>query len=151
MVYQTQSVRDPVFSVSYAKGVVLYAFDFIKEKLLNAKNDMARTGTLGLIIGSSRYYDWDAARREVAIGYTFLTRAHWGGATNRELKRLMVDWAFQYADRIWFHVGKHNLRSARAMEKIGAVLDHEEIKVLFGQAHPYLHFRIDQGMPLHLD
>jgi RimJ/RimL family protein N-acetyltransferase len=74
----------------------------------------------GKIIGSSRYYKYDPHRREVAIGYTFLTRAFWGGATNREMKSLMLDHAFQSVDRVLFEVGENNLRSRRALEKIGA-------------------------------
>jgi len=76
----------------------------------------------GRIIGSSRYYEFDAARSEVAIGYTFLTRDHWGGATNGELKALMLDHAFQVVRAVIFHVGESNLRSRRAVEKLGAVL-----------------------------
>ncbi len=82
----------------------------------------------GEIIGSSRYYDWDPARREVAIGYSFLVRAHWGGASNAEMKQLMLDHAFAQAGRVWFHVGRDNRRSRRAMEKIGARLSHEGLR-----------------------
>jgi len=32
----------------------------------------------GQIVGSSRYYEWNPAEKEVAIGYTFLARSHWG-------------------------------------------------------------------------
>jgi RimJ/RimL family protein N-acetyltransferase len=74
----------------------------------------------GEIIGSSRYYKYDPDRREVAIGYTFLKRAFWGGATNREMKALMLDYAFQFVDRVLFEVGENNLRSRKALEKIGA-------------------------------
>src|SRR6185295_2524762 len=45
----------------------------------------------GKIIGSSRYYQYNAAGREVFVGYTFLRRSFWGGAYNRELKSLMLD------------------------------------------------------------
>jgi len=79
----------------------------------------------GQIIGSSRYYEWDPDHREVAIGYTFLARSHWGGTANREMKHLMLDHAFRWTDRVWFHVASSNLRSRRAMEKIGARLAHE--------------------------
>jgi RimJ/RimL family protein N-acetyltransferase len=72
------------------------------------------------IIGSSRYYKYDPDRREVAIGYTFLKRAFWGGTTNREMKALMLDYAFQFVDRVLFEVGENNLRSRKALEKIGA-------------------------------
>ena len=74
----------------------------------------------GEIVGSSRYYKYDPARREVAVGYTFLKRAFWGGAINREMKSLMLDHAFQFVDRVLFEVGENNLRSRRALEKIGA-------------------------------
>lgn len=47
------------------------------------------------MIGSSRYYDWNPEAREIAIGYTFLARSHWGGRTNGELKKLMLDHIFQ--------------------------------------------------------
>lgn len=76
----------------------------------------------GRVIGSSRYYGLDQERREVTIGYTFLTRAYWGGAYNRELKTLMLEHAFTFADAALFFVGEDNLRSRRAMEKIGGTL-----------------------------
>lgn len=97
----------------------------------------------GAVIGSSRYYDLDPARREVAIGYTFLARSHWGGASNREMKRLMLDHAFRWAEVVWFHVGSNNLRSRKAVEKIGARLDHEGHKEAGGVVHDYAFYRID--------
>jgi RimJ/RimL family protein N-acetyltransferase len=97
----------------------------------------------GEVIGSSRYYDWDPARREVAIGFTFLTRRHWGGSTNRELKRLMLDHAFRFAERVWFHVAKSNWRSRRAMEKVGAMLSHETMREHGGVLLDYLVYKVE--------
>jgi N-acetyltransferase len=76
----------------------------------------------GRIIGSSRYCNLNPAEREVEIGWTFLERAFWGGAYNRELKSLMLDHAFRFVDRVLFVVGEKNLRSQKALEKIGAKL-----------------------------
>ncbi len=73
------------------------------------------------MIGSSRYYGYSAERSEVEIGWTFLARSHWGGRYNREMKRLMLDHAFRFVDRVAFLVGPQNLRSQRAVEKIGGV------------------------------
>lgn len=73
------------------------------------------------LIGSSRYYDVEG-RDSVCIGFTFLTRAYWGGGYNRELKFMMLDHAFIYVRRALFHVGEQNVRSRKAMEKIGAKL-----------------------------
>ena len=73
-------------------------------------------------IGSSRYSFQFALPDEVEIGWTFLARDHWGGAANRELKRLMLRHAFTGVDTAMFRVGEDNLRSRRALEKIGARL-----------------------------
>jgi len=74
----------------------------------------------GRIIGSSRYCNLDPSRSEVEIGWTFLERAFWGGRYNGEMKSLMLDHAFRFVDRVVFVVGESNLRSQRALQKIGA-------------------------------
>jgi len=77
----------------------------------------------GQIIGSSRMQAYDpAGGGSVEIGWTFLGRDHWGGTTNREMKRLMLAHALQFVERVDFRVAEHNLRSRRAMEKIGGQL-----------------------------
>jgi N-acetyltransferase len=74
----------------------------------------------GRMIGSSRYCNLDPANSEAEIGWTFLERKFWGGSYNRELKQLMLDHAFRFVDRVVFVVGEKNLRSQKALEKIGA-------------------------------
>jgi RimJ/RimL family protein N-acetyltransferase len=74
-----------------------------------------------VIIGSSRFHGFDPDRREVEIGWTFLARSHWGGKANRELKSLMLDHACLFVDRVVFLVGPQNVKSQRALDKIGAV------------------------------
>ena len=76
----------------------------------------------GAVIGSSRYHAHDPVRREVEIGWTFLARRYWGGRYNGEMKRLMLEHAFEFVDRVNFVIGPQNLRSRRAVEKIGATL-----------------------------
>jgi N-acetyltransferase len=73
------------------------------------------------VIGSSRFHGYDAAANEVEIGWTFLARSHWGGVYNGEVKRLMLQHAFRFVERVILLVGPENLRSQRAAEKIGAV------------------------------
>jgi RimJ/RimL family protein N-acetyltransferase len=75
----------------------------------------------GEIIGSSRYFGHDPMAREIEIGWTFLTRACWGGSYNREAKKLMLEHAFQFVDMVVFRIGVTNWRSQRATEKIGGV------------------------------
>lgn len=74
----------------------------------------------GPVIGSSRFAGYDADRREVEIGWSFLARSHWGGRHNAEMKRLMLAHAFGSVERVVFYVGAGNCRSQRALEKIGA-------------------------------
>ena len=75
----------------------------------------------GRVIGSTRYHGYDEARSEVEIGWTFLARSHWGGRHNGEMKRLMLEHAFRFVDRVVFLVGPNNVRSQRAVERIGGV------------------------------
>lgn len=104
---------------------------------------LATERSSGAVIGSSRYYDWDPAGRSVAIGYTFLARSHWGGAANSEMKRLMLDHAFGSVETVWFHVGRDNRRSRRAMEKLGAELALETQREHGGVLHDYVYYRMD--------
>lgn len=72
------------------------------------------------IIGGSRYFNYHPGEKsEIEIGYSFLERAYWGGAYNRELKRLMIEHAIKFVERVVFIAGINNFRSRRALEKIG--------------------------------
>ena len=95
------------------------------------------------VIGSSRYYDWDASTSQISIGYTFIEREYWGNGTNRELKDLMLNHVFQWVDIVWFHVGETNLRSRRAVEKLGAVLSHSEDRVLDDIPYTQLFYKLE--------
>ena len=81
----------------------------------------------GRIIGTSRFEGYDPAQSEVEIGWTFLARSHWGGPYNREMKRLMVEHAFQAVATVVFRVHSLNLRSQRAVEKLGAARTGTEV------------------------
>lgn len=74
------------------------------------------------IIGSSRFYGHDEAASEIEIGWTFLACAYWGGSYNAEIKQLMLEHAFTFVDTVVFWIGEANIRSRRAVEKIGGVL-----------------------------
>lgn len=104
--------REPVFRAFFddalAKGGALAVID--------------KTG--GAPIGSSRFQNHDPAHGgSVEIGWTFLARSHWGGGYNAEMKRLMIGHALGAVERVRFMVGADNIRSRRAMEKIGGLLN----------------------------
>jgi len=74
------------------------------------------------IIGSSRFAGLDLQRKTIEVGYTFLARKCWGKGFNTEMKTLMLEHAFQFVDKVFFYIGEENLRSRRAVEKLGARL-----------------------------
>jgi N-acetyltransferase len=75
----------------------------------------------GRVIGSSRFNGYDQEKSEIEIGWTFLARSHWGGVYNREMKQLMLNHAFRFVNSVIFLIGPGNVRSQKAMEKIGGV------------------------------
>ena len=96
------------------------------------------------VIGSSRYNGYDALNKEIEIGWTFIARSHWGGNTNAEVKRLMLEHAFGFVDSVVFWVGETNHRSRRAMQKIGGKLrEGIHYRELAGDA-PHVIFEINR-------
>ena len=73
------------------------------------------------IIGSTRFYGYDPHKSEIEIGWTFLARKYWGGRYNAEMKRLLLNHAFRFVESVVFFVGENNVRSQKALEKIGAI------------------------------
>lgn len=94
---------------------------FFDEALQSAGTLVCTEMRSGQIIGSSRYHDYREDVNQVEIGWTFLARSHWGGAYNGEMKQLMLRHAFGFVDSVVFLVGLKNLRSQRAVEKIGGI------------------------------
>ncbi len=74
----------------------------------------------GEIAGSTRFYDYNQDDKSILIGYTFYATKFWGSKLNPQVKKLMLDYIFQFLDKVYFHVGKNNIRSQKAMEKLGA-------------------------------
>lgn len=94
---------------------------FFDEALKSGGALIAMDRKDGCAIGSSRFHGYDEQKSEIEIGWTFLARSHWGGVYNGEMKRLMLNHAFQFVNSVIFLVGPQNYRSQRAVEKIGGV------------------------------
>lgn len=77
-------------------------------------------------IGSTRFYNFNKSDKSIWIGYTFYAVDCWGNGFNTMVKKMMLDYAFQYVDKVLFHVGSENFRSQAAMKKLGA----EEIRTV---------------------
>jgi len=95
--------------------------EFFREALESGGAFAVIDRRTGRIIGSSRYFGYSEERNEIEIGWTFLARSYWGGVHNREMKQLMLRHAFRFVETVVFLVGPENMRSQRAMEKIGGV------------------------------
>lgn len=87
----------------------------------------------GSVVGSSRYYELDAENNSVAIGYTFIGRNFWGNGYNAALKKLMLDYALQFVDKVILHIGATNFRSQKATEKLGAIKINEIEIAYYGE------------------
>lgn len=85
------------------------------------------------IAGSTRFYDYNKTENSIFIGYTFYAKKYWGKGINAEVKNLMLDYIFQFVDKVNFHVGAENYRSQKAMEKLGAVKTQEIVVAYFGE------------------
>lgn len=87
----------------------------------------------GEVAGSTRFYDYNPEDNSIFIGYTFYGRKFWGSKLNPQVKKLMLDYIFQFVDKVNFHVGKDNIRSQKAMEKLGAKKVDEVNVAYFGE------------------
>lgn len=80
------------------------------------------------VIGATTFYQYDRIEKSIAIGYTFLAKEYWGGEFNKSIKSLLINYAFEKLDKIIFYVGAENIRSQKALIKIGAVKEKEIVE-----------------------
>ena len=85
------------------------------------------------VLGSTRFYDFNGKESTILIGYTFYGTNSWGKNVNPQVKKLMLDYIFQFVDQVLFHVGANNIRSQKAMDRLGAEQIGEEEIAYFGE------------------
>lgn len=95
--------------------------NYFEGAMLSKGAFLIRDSKTNEVVGSSRYYDYNESENSVLIGYTFIGRKFWSNGYNKALKKIMLDYAFEHVDKVYFHIGAFNLRSQKAIEKIGAV------------------------------
>ena len=123
--------REPVFRAYFDAGIASGGALTILDK------------ASGEVIGSSRFDNWNEAADEIEIGWTYLARAYWGGRYNREIKRLMLDHIHRFVGTVVFTVGEGNIRSRRAMEKIGGMLRPGIVqRMMAGEMKPHVIYEI---------
>ncbi|MCC6412160.1 MAG: GNAT family N-acetyltransferase [Saprospiraceae bacterium] len=100
-----------------------WGLDALKQKDAGTAHPLVvvdkRTGQL---LGATRFQEIVGKHRKMEIGWTWLSSAVWGGTVNLQAKMLMLDYAFEQLGmlRVGFKTDEYNLRSQKALEKIGA-------------------------------
>ena len=93
-----------------------------------------RIAGTGELVGTTSFYEINPVTRSIAIGHTWVARAHWRTRVNTESKLLMLTRAFEGlgAERVVWHTDIRNARSQLAIERLGAtregVLRHHRIR-----------------------
>ena len=79
------------------------------------------------IMGSTRILDLDIINRKAEIGWTWINPKYFGTKINTEAKLLLMDYAFTVLrlNRIQFRADERNIRSRRAILKLGATFEAE--------------------------
>ena len=127
--------QEPVFRAFFDEGLASGGALIVEDR------------ASGAVIGHSRYDTDYCLAGEIEIGWTFLSRARWSGATNRAMKRLMIAHAFDAGfEAVIFRIGETNWRSRRALEKIGGALtDRTQVADMARGAAVHVIYRIDRA------
>jgi RimJ/RimL family protein N-acetyltransferase len=96
----------------------------------------------GATIGCTRFYDHNSVDNSIFIGYTFYATAYWGRGVNPTVKAMMLNYIFQFVDKVYFHIGSENVRSQIAIGRLGAVKVAEQTVTYFGEL-PKLNFQYE--------
>jgi RimJ/RimL family protein N-acetyltransferase len=89
------------------------------------------------VIGSTRFYGLELEKemeKQVTIGYTFYITSCWGKGHNHALKKMQLDYAFQFVDEVHFHIGATNKRSQISILRLGATKIKEEEIAYYGES-----------------
>jgi RimJ/RimL family protein N-acetyltransferase len=79
----------------------------------------------GALLGTTALYGLDTAEQRVEIGGTFYGRQFWGSHVNPGSKHALLAYAFDVLEvhRVAFRCDARNLRSAAAIERLGATFE----------------------------
>lgn len=113
--------------------------NFFKGAMQSGGAFAIRDKSTGQIIGSTRFYDYDEKEKSVLIGYTFYAKKYWGKDYNLSLKKMMIEYALQFVDKVIFHIGAVNIPSQKSIIKLGAKKSGEMEVAYYGE-QPKLNF-----------
>lgn len=75
--------------------------------------------------GSSRYMNINCKNKVLEIGSTWIGKEFQGSGLNAQMKHLMINYAFDVMgfEKIEFRIDERNIRSRKAVEKLGGILE----------------------------
>ncbi|MEQ2528223.1 GNAT family protein [Bacillaceae bacterium CLA-AA-H227] len=124
------SIKSPeVWKYTWREVKTIEDIEEIIEIAVRNKNEnsqipfMIKEKLTDKIIGTTRIGEIDTANRNVEIGWTWLSPAYWRTGVNTECKYLLLQYCFEVLKviRVQFSVSGHNVRSQKAVERIGAI------------------------------
>ncbi|RRQ48802.1 N-acetyltransferase [Maribacter algicola] len=106
----------------------------LKNYVLTALEQQAQKSSIPFIIfdkrtnkyaGSTRYMNIHWKNKVLHIGSTWIGKEFQGTGLNTQMKKLMLDYAFTDLDfeKVEFRVDERNIRSRKAVEKLGCRLE----------------------------
>lgn len=117
--WYTEDLTDP-------DGLESWMMKRLEESQCGEKMSYAvQLNETGEIIGSSSYGHIDWTEKGIEIGWTWLGKEFIGSGINKHMKYLMLSHAFDTMsiERLELRTDEENVRSRKAMEKIGAKHD----------------------------
>ncbi len=77
------------------------------------------------MIGSTRLFEIYPNDKKLEIGWTWISKIYWGSIVNLECKLLLLTYCFETlkANRVQLKTKDTNIRSRKAIEKIGGVFE----------------------------
>lgn len=124
------SIKSPeVWKYTWREVKTIEDIEEIIEIAVRNKNEnsqipfMIKEKLTDKIIGTTRIGEIDKINRNVEIGWTWLSPAYWRTGVNTACKYLLLQYCFEVLKviRVQFSVSGHNVRSQKAVERIGAV------------------------------
>jgi len=127
-------------SIALEEKLTQYSPSFIKSKnelegfinrALNTKENLTAIPFIifdkkkDVYVGSTRFGNINTKNKTLYIGWTWISKATQGTGINTQIKFLMLQYTFETLqfEKVEFRIDERNIRSRKAVEKIGGTLE----------------------------
>lgn len=112
------------YSMQSYQDIVDYVNQAISQRLLSMRYHFIIEDVItDEVLGSTALCNYSTKDHRIEIGWSFLKSNTWGSGTNKQVKFLLLDFAFTQlnANRVEFKTDVLNLRARSALLKIGTI------------------------------